>query len=76
VQIVAAFNKNSPENYDHWLFTKSDIYRDPDNMPPLKALQSNLQTQKANGFLKIDIDVTKFADTSLVEEAAKRVNGK
>ena len=76
VEIVAAYNKNSPAAYDHWLFTKDDIYRDPDNMPPLKALQSNLQTQKAAGFLKIDIDVTKFADTSMVEEAAKRVNGK
>jgi sulfonate transport system substrate-binding protein len=74
VQIVAAFNRNSPAAYDSWLFTKNDIYRDPDNMPPLKALQGNLETQKAAGFLKIDIDVTKFADTSLVEEAAKRVN--
>ncbi len=75
VQIAAAFNKNSPAAYDKWLFTKEDIYRDRDNIPPLQALQSNLETQKANGFLNIDIDVTKFADTSLVEEAAKRVNG-
>jgi NitT/TauT family transport system substrate-binding protein len=74
VQIAAAFNRNSPAAYDKWLFTKEDIYRDPDNIPPLKALQSNLQTQKAAGFLNIDIDVAKFADTSIVEEAAKRVN--
>ncbi|HEV8014791.1 MAG TPA: ABC transporter substrate-binding protein [Stellaceae bacterium] len=73
VQIAAAFNKNSPAVYDSWLFTKSDIYRDPDNLPPLKALQSNLETQKAAGFLNIDIDVAKFADTSIVAEAAKRV---
>jgi NitT/TauT family transport system substrate-binding protein len=74
VQIAAAFNKNSPAIYDKWLFTKDDIYRDPDNIPPLKALQSNLETQKAAGFLNIDIDVTKFADTSLVEDAAKRID--
>jgi sulfonate transport system substrate-binding protein len=73
VQIAAAFNKNSPAIYDSWLFTAADIYRDPDNMPNLKALQSNLETQKAAGFLNIDIDVAKFADTSLVAEAAKRV---
>ncbi|HEY3916529.1 MAG TPA: ABC transporter substrate-binding protein [Stellaceae bacterium] len=73
VQIAAAFNRNSPAVYESWLFTTADIYRDPDNIPNLKALQSNLETQKAAGFLKIDIDVAKFADTSIVEEAAKRL---
>jgi sulfonate transport system substrate-binding protein len=38
----------------------------------VKALQSNLNDQKALGFLKIDIDVAKYADLSLVDEAAKR----
>src|SRR5579862_2198289 len=65
VAIVAQFNKQPPEHFDRWLFTKEDIYRDPDNRPDLAALQKNLQTQKAAGFLTIDIDVTKFADTSL-----------
>src|SRR5579875_982368 len=73
VQIAAAFNKNSPSVYESWLFTKADIYRDPNNIPNLKALQSNLETQKASGFLSIDIDVEKFADTSIVEDAAKRL---
>jgi NitT/TauT family transport system substrate-binding protein len=73
VEIVAKFTKEPPEHFDHWLFTKADIYRHPDNIPDLKALQSNLKTQKDAGFLSIDIDVTKFADLSLVEEAAKRV---
>lgn len=73
VQIVATFTKEPPEHFDPWLFTKADIYRNPDNIPDLKALQSNLKTQKDAGFLTIDIDVAKFADLSLVEEAAKRV---
>jgi sulfonate transport system substrate-binding protein len=73
VQIAAAFNKNAPAVYESWLFTPADIYRDPDNIPNLTALQSNLETQKAAGFLNIDIDVPKFADTSLVEDAAKRL---
>jgi hypothetical protein len=34
-----------------------------------------LKTQKEAGFLKIDIDVKKFADLSLVKEAGRRVNG-
>ncbi len=72
VKIVATFTKSAPEHFDSWLFTKADIYRNPDNIPDLKALQSNLRTQKAAGFLAIDIDVVKFADLSIVEEAAKR----
>ena len=73
MQIAAKFAKEPPEHFDHWLFTKEDIFRDPDNIPNLKALQSNLKTQKEAGFLNIDIDVTQFADLSLVEEAAKRL---
>ena len=73
VQIMANYTKTSPDHYDSWLFTKADIYRNPDNIPDLKALQSNLQTQKAAGFLNIDIDVQKYADLSIVEDAAKRL---
>ena len=73
VVIAARFTKSPPEHYASWLFTKADIYRNPDNIPDLKALQSNLARQKAAGFLDIDIDVEKFADTSIVEEAAARV---
>jgi len=73
VRIVAKFTKEDPAHFESWLFTSKDIYRDRDNRPDLAALQSNLLTQKAAGFLKIDIDVRNFADTSLVEEAAKRL---
>ncbi len=37
------------------------------------ALQSNLQQQKEVGLLKDDIDVKKYSDLSMVEEAAKRL---
>jgi len=73
VQITAKFTKEPPEHFAHWLFTKEDIFRDPDNIPNLKALQSNLKTQKEAGFLNIDIDVAQFADLSLVKEAAARI---
>jgi sulfonate transport system substrate-binding protein len=73
VRIVATFTKSAPEHFAPWLFTHQDIYRNPDNIPDLNALQSNLKTQKAAGFLAIDIDVQKFADTSIVEEAARQV---
>ncbi len=73
VRIVATFTKSTPEHFAPWLFTHQDIYRNPDNIPDLAALQSNLKTQKEAGFLTTDIDVQKFADMSIVEEAAKRV---
>jgi len=72
VAIVAALNKSPPARAD-WAFTGRDQYRDPNDMPNLAALQSNLKQQKDAGFLKDDIDVTKYSDVSMVEEAAKRL---
>jgi len=71
VAIVAKFTKEPPEHFASWLFTKNDIYRDPDNRPNLAALQSNLKTQKEAGFL--NVDVAKYADTSIVDEVARRL---
>jgi sulfonate transport system substrate-binding protein len=72
LKIVADFTKQPVSTYSDWLFTKSDYYRDPDVRPNVKALQNNLTLQKELGFLKEEIEVSKYADLSLVEEAAKR----
>jgi len=72
VAIVARLNKAPPLRMD-WAFTGRDQYRDPNGMPNLDALQSNLQKQKEVGFLKDDISVRKYADVSLVQEAANRL---
>jgi NitT/TauT family transport system substrate-binding protein len=72
VAIVARLNKAPPARME-WAFTSRDQYRDPNGMPNLAALQSNLQKQKEVGFLKDDIDVKKYSDLSVVEEAAKRL---
>ncbi len=72
IRIVAGFTKEPEADFADWLFTKNDYYRDPDARPNLTALQSNLKTQKQLGLLNIDIDVEKYADLSLVDEAAKR----
>jgi NitT/TauT family transport system substrate-binding protein len=74
VEICARVTKQPPERFDAWLFTHKDYYRDPGMRPNLKALQANIATQKQLGFLKADFDVTKYADLSIVEEAAKRLN--
>jgi sulfonate transport system substrate-binding protein len=73
VTIVATFNKQSPALLDGWLYTHKDGYRDPNLHPNLAAMQSNLKIQKEAGFLDIDLDVKKFADLSMVDEAAARI---
>jgi len=72
VAIVARLNKAPPARMD-WAFGPRDQFRDPNGMPNLTALQSNLQLQKQVGLLDADIDVKKYADLSMVEEAAKRL---
>ena len=72
VAIVARLNK-APAARMEWAFTERDQFRDPDGMPNLAALQSNLQKQKEVGLLNQDIDVKKYADVTMVEEAAKRL---
>jgi sulfonate transport system substrate-binding protein len=73
IDILASVAKQPRERLDSWAFTKKDQYRDPQGRPNLAALQQNLRTQKDLGFLKIDIDVQKYADLALVSEAAQRL---
>jgi NitT/TauT family transport system substrate-binding protein len=56
-----------------WAFTGRDQYRDRNGIPNLDALQNNLKQQKEVGFLQEDVDVKKYSDLSMVEEAAKRL---
>jgi sulfonate transport system substrate-binding protein len=73
VAIAARFTKQPPERFDPWLFTSKDYYRDRDMKPNLAALQANIATQKQLGFIKSEIDVKKYADLTLIEEAARRL---
>jgi len=72
MQIASRVTKQPAERFS-WVFTKQDFYRDPNLLPNLKALRSNVNMTRELGFVKIDIDVPKFADLSFVEEAAKRL---
>ena len=73
VAIAARVTKQPPERFDAWLFTKKDFYRDPNMLPNLDALQANLDAPRAIGFAKTKIDAKKYADLSLIQEAAKRI---
>ena len=72
MQIASKVTKAPPERFG-WLFTKDDYYRNPGMLPNLDALQSNINTTKELGFIKAPLDVKKYSDLSLVQEAAKRL---
>jgi sulfonate transport system substrate-binding protein len=71
-KIASNITKQPPERFG-WLFTKQDCYRDPNLIPNLEALQRNVDTTRELGFVKKKIDVAKYADLTLVREAAKRL---
>ena len=71
-QIASRITKAPPERFG-WLFTNQDTYRDPNLLPNLEALQRNVDVTRELGFVKNKIDVKKYSDLSLVQEAAKRL---
>ena len=71
-KIAAKITKSQPERFG-WLFTKQDYYRNPDMLPNLDALQSNIDMTHQLGFIKATLDVRKYTDLSLAQEAAKRL---
>ena len=70
---IAARVTRQPAERFGWLFTKNDYYRDPNMLPDLDALQRNVDMTRDLGFVKTSIDVKKYTDLSIVEEAAKRL---
>ena len=65
--------KQPPERFAGWLFTNKEYSRSPDLLPDLAALQANIDVQRELGFLKGPIDIQKYADLSIVKEAAQRL---
>jgi sulfonate transport system substrate-binding protein len=72
VALTANFLKRPPAAFEPWLFTNKDFFRDKDGKPDLKVAQSSIDKVKELGFIKESLDVSQYADLSLVEEAAKR----
>lgn len=69
---MARHRRREARGFADWLLMKSDYYRDPDARPNLTAPQKNINMQRQLGLLTIDIDVTKYAELPLVDDAAKR----
>jgi len=72
MKIASKVAKVPPERFS-WLFTAQDYYRSPDMLPNLDALQSNIDTTAKLGLIRASLDVKKYADLSLVQEAAQRL---
>jgi NitT/TauT family transport system substrate-binding protein len=72
VAIVSKFINVPPERLG-WIFTKRDFYRDPNGAPDLVSIQRSVDMLKEFNFLKEPLDVKKYADLSLIEDAAKRI---
>jgi NitT/TauT family transport system substrate-binding protein len=73
IKSVTDFTKTPAALWDSWLFTKGDLYHDPNGTPDLDALQNNIAAANGLGFVPKDLDPHKYADLTLVEEAAKRL---
>jgi NitT/TauT family transport system substrate-binding protein len=73
VALITEATRQQPSLYARWVFTKQDYYRDPRTLPDLEALQANVDLAHKLGFLRSALEVRKYADLSLVEDAAKRL---
>lgn len=73
VKLATEATKQSADKYQSWFYTKGDYYRDPNGLPNLDALQKNVDLQHQLGFLRRQIDVSKYTDLSLIKAAAGEV---
>lgn len=74
VALITEATKQKPALYAAWVFTKRDYYRDPRALPNLEALQANVDLEHKLGFLRSGLDVKKYTDLSLANEAARRLD--
>ena len=77
VKIAMDVTKSPKERWDSWLFKKDgqggDYYRNSDGKADIPSLQKTIDIQVEYGFLKQKIDVSKYVDMSLMDEAVKRL---
>jgi NitT/TauT family transport system substrate-binding protein len=71
--IIAKYNKAPVSDFSDWVFTKEDNYHPVDMRPDLEMLQKNIETLLSVGYLDSSIDVKKYADLSLLQDAQARL---
>jgi NitT/TauT family transport system substrate-binding protein len=73
LKLLADITKQPVKNYEAWAFTKKAYYYDPDGLSDNKLLQKNIDDLKEMDILPTSVDVEKYTDMSLVQEAKKRI---
>jgi sulfonate transport system substrate-binding protein len=69
---VSRFTK-IPATQLQWAFTTNDFYRDSNLRPDVDSIQRGVNLLKEFGFIKANIDVPKYTDLTLIDEAATRL---
>jgi NitT/TauT family transport system substrate-binding protein len=62
--------------FSSWIYTNKDLYRDPDMLPDVAALQRSIDVQQSLGLLKSKMDIKKYVDLTVTEDAVKRMKKK
>ena len=73
LETAARVSKLPAGAFSGWIYTNKDLYRDPDMLPDVAALQRSIDIQQELGFLKSKMDVKKYVDVSVTQAAAKRL---
>jgi NitT/TauT family transport system substrate-binding protein len=73
LKILSDVGKQPVDAYSDWAFTKKGYYYDPDGLSDNKLLQKNIDDLKEMGILPTSVDVAKYTDMSVVQEAKKRI---
>jgi NitT/TauT family transport system substrate-binding protein len=73
VGIAAKFMKLPPDQLGY-LYTATDLYKDPNGIPNLPALQANIDVEQQLGFIPQSIPVKDYEDLSMIKEASARLS--
>jgi NitT/TauT family transport system substrate-binding protein len=74
LETIAKVAESPVKNFEAWaLLEGKDYYHSPDGKINVKALQNNINSLKELGLLKQTLDVAPHVDSSLLDEAAKRL---
>jgi NitT/TauT family transport system substrate-binding protein len=73
IAIMARVTRQPVENFASYAFTDSDFYRDPELRPNLDSLQRNIGIMNTLGLVKGEVEVSRYADLSFVDEAGRRL---
>jgi sulfonate transport system substrate-binding protein len=74
VKTLADFTKTPPAVWADWAFTPVDAYRDANGKPNLDSFSRGIEAAHAQGFVPAAIDPHQYADLSMIDEAARRLD--